>query len=324
MKSLIAFIKKEFTDQLRCGRLLILGLLFVLFGIMNPAIAKLTPWLLETMADSLAESGMIVTDVKVSALDSWLQFFKNMPMGLIAFVLLESSIFTKEFASGTLVLSLTKGLERYKVVVSKTVVLTVLWTLCYWMCFGITCGYNAYFWDNSIAQNLIFSVVCWWIFSLTVIALMVLISMVSGSNTDVLLGTGAVVLVSYVLGLLPKLNKYLPTHLMDGNSLIYGLAEIKTYLPSLVIAIVTGVISFAISIPVGTRFCLQSLVCYTFGGCSWHWKFATKRKVSCANGGSQWYIKPAAAIRTKTTTAAPARGCPSQFLPASSLGSHAG
>ena len=40
MRSLIAFIKKEFTEQLRSGRLIILGLLFVLFGIMNPAIAK--------------------------------------------------------------------------------------------------------------------------------------------------------------------------------------------------------------------------------------------------------------------------------------------
>lgn len=126
MRSLIAFIKKEFTEQLRSGRLIILGLLFVLFGIMNPAIAKLTPWLLETMADSLAESGMIITDVKVSAMDSWMQFFKNMPMGLIAFVLLESSIFTKEYTSGTLVLSLTKGLERYKVVISKALVLACI------------------------------------------------------------------------------------------------------------------------------------------------------------------------------------------------------
>ena len=123
MRFLIAFIKKEFTEQLRSGRLMILGLLFVLIGIMNPGIAKLTPWFLETMADSLAESGMIVTDVNVSAMDSWVQFYKNVPVGLIAFVLLESSIFTKEYTSGTLVLSLTKGLERYKVVVSKTVVL---------------------------------------------------------------------------------------------------------------------------------------------------------------------------------------------------------
>lgn len=250
MRSLFAFIKKEFTEQLRSGRLMILGLLFILFGIMNPAIAKLTPWLLETMADSLAESGMIVTDVKVSAMDSWVQFYKNIPMGLIAFVLLESSIFTKEYSSGTLVLSLTKGLERYKVVVSKTVVLTVLWSICYWMYFGITYGYNAYFWDNSIAQNLVFSVVCWWLFGLMVVALMVLFSTVTTANTGVLLGTGGMVLASYLVGLLPKCSKYLPTFLTDGNSLIYGLVETKTYMPSLMIAIATGVICFAISIPI--------------------------------------------------------------------------
>ena len=250
MRSLFAFIKKEFTEQFRSGRLIILGLLFVLFGIMNPAIAKLTPWLLETMADSLAESGMIVTVVKVSAMDSWVQFYKNIPMGLIAFVLLESSIFTKEYTSGTLVLSLTKGLERYKVVISKTVVITVLWSFGYWLCFGITYGYNAYFWDNSVAQNLIFSASCWWLFSVMVVALMVLFSVVAKSNTGVLLGTGGVVLVSYLISLLPKCSKYLPTFLTDGNSLIYGLAETKTYMPSLVIAIAIGVISFAISIPI--------------------------------------------------------------------------
>ncbi len=250
MRSLSAFMKKELMEQLRSARLMMLGLLFVLFGIMNPAIAKLTPWLLETMADSLAESGMIVTDVKISAMDSWVQFYKNIPMGLIAFVLLESSIFTKEYISGTLVLSLTKGLERHKVVISKTLVLTVLWTICYWVCFGITYGYNAYFWDNSIAQNLIFSVICWWLFGLMVIALMVLFSTLAKSNTGVLLGTGGMVLASYLIGLLPKCSKYLPTYLADGNSLIYGLTEASTYMPSLIIAIATGVICFAISIPI--------------------------------------------------------------------------
>ena len=113
MRSLLAFTKKEITEQARTGKLLFLGILFVLFGIMNPAVAKLTPWLMEQMADSLADMGMNITEVTVTAMDSWVQFFKNIPMALIAFVLLESSIFTKEYRSGTLILSLTKGLSGW-------------------------------------------------------------------------------------------------------------------------------------------------------------------------------------------------------------------
>ena len=113
MKSLLAFIKKDFLEQLRVGKLFIITALFVLFGIMNPLIAKLTPWLLEVMADALAESGMQITNVTVTAMDSWVQFFKNIPMALIAFTLIEGSIFTKEYSSGTLILALTKGLERF-------------------------------------------------------------------------------------------------------------------------------------------------------------------------------------------------------------------
>ena len=236
MKRFLAFTKKELLEQQRSGKLLFLGILFVLFGIMNPAVAKLTPWLLEVMADSLAQSGMTVTQVTVSAMDSWVQFFKNIPMALIAFILLEGSIFTTEYRSGTLVLSLTKGLPRYQVVLSKAAVLTGLWTLGYWMCFGITYGYNAYFWDNAIAQNLMFSVVCWWVLGLWVVGLTVFFSAVSNANTGVFLGTGGVVLTSYLLGLLPKVSKYTPTLLSDGNSLIYGLKEADAYVTALVIA----------------------------------------------------------------------------------------
>ena len=250
MRSFIAFIRKEITDQLRSGRLMILGLIFVLLGVMSPAIAKLTPWMLELMSDTLAESGMNVGEVSVSAMDSWVQFFKNIPIGLIVFVLLQSSIFTREYASGTLVLSLTKGLERFKVVVSKTALLMSLWTIGYWLCFGITYAYNAYFWDNSVAQNLIFSVVCWWLFGIFVISLTLLFSTLTSSNTGVLLGTGGVVLLSYMLGLVPKIGKYLPTYLTDGNSLIYGAVESREYVAAILITAFASIVCFAISIPV--------------------------------------------------------------------------
>ena len=248
MRTLLAFTKKEITEQARTGKLLFLGILFVLFGIMNPAVAKLTPWLMEQMADSLADMGMNITEVTVTAMDSWVQFFKNIPMALIAFVLLESSIFTKEYRSGTLILSLTKGLARWKVVVSKTAVLTVLWSAGYWLCYGITYAYNAYYWDNSIAQSLAFSAVAWWVFGLWVIALMVLFSTLSSANTGVLVGTGGVVLASSLAGMIPKLSKYLPTMLTDGNSLIYGTKTPEDYTPALIVACVTAAASSAVSL----------------------------------------------------------------------------
>ena len=112
MKPLLAFIKKEYLEAARTGKITILALLFVLFGIMNPAIAKMTPWIMEMLSDTLAEDGLIFTDIQVDALTSWTQFFKNLPVALIAFVVIFSDIFTKEYKSGTLLLVLTKGLSR--------------------------------------------------------------------------------------------------------------------------------------------------------------------------------------------------------------------
>lgn len=249
MKSLVAFIKKEVLEQLRLGKITVTGILFIIFGVMNPAIAKLTPWLLEMMSDALAESGMTVTGVTVTALDSWVQFFKNMPIALIAFVLLESSIFTKEYSSGTLVLSLTKGLQRFKVVISKASVLTALWTASYWLCYAVTYGYNAYFWDNAVAKSLGFSVVLWWLFGIFVISLMTLFSTLAVSNTGVLIGTGGTVFASYLIGLIPKAGKYTPTFLTGGSSLIYGAAEVKDFIAAIIITVALSLICFAASLP---------------------------------------------------------------------------
>ena len=253
MRALFAFIKKELTEQARSGKLLFMTILVVLLGIMNPAIAKLTPWLLETMADTLATSGMTVTTVTVSAMDSWVQFFKNVPMGLIAFVLMQSNIFTKEYQSGTLILTLTKGLRRSHVVLAKTAVLMVLWTAAYWLYFVITYLYNAYFWDNTVAQNLTFSVLCWWLFGLFTVALIPLFSTLCAGNTGVLIGTGGVVLACYLLGLLPDLSKYLPTRLADGNSLIFGLEEPSAYTASLTLTAILTVLCLVLSVPIFNR-----------------------------------------------------------------------
>lgn len=223
MRSFLAFFKKEWLQRLRTGRLLIFLGVFVLLGVMNPGIAYLTPWLMEVMAESLEASGMTIQSVQADALASWVQFYKNIPMGLIVFAVLESSSFTGEYRRGTLILALTKGLPRYQVVLSKAAVPLILWSAGFWLCYGITWGGNALLWDNSIAGNLGIAAFYWWLLGCWTVALVVLMSTLFRSYVGVLLGTGGSFLGVYLLSLLPKIGSWCPVALMDGTSLVYGL-----------------------------------------------------------------------------------------------------
>lgn len=250
MKSLLAFMKKEYRESVRTGKLLILLLLFVLFGIMNPATAKLTPWLMEMCADTMSESGLTVASVSVDAMTSWTQFFKNIPMALIAYVLLFSDIFTKEYKSGTLLLVLTKGLARYKVVLAKTVLLLSGWTFGYWLCFAITYGYNAYFWDNEIVDHVITPAAFWWLFGVWVLCLIILFSSLLQNNVGVSLCTGGTVLFVYLFSLIPIIRECSPIMLIDTNSLLAGAEGMGAYAKAAAAAAALSFLCVAVSIPV--------------------------------------------------------------------------
>lgn len=249
MKSFTAFMKKEWMESVRSGKIVILIILFILLGIFSPAVAKLTPWMLKMMEDSLAEMGVIVTEVPVNALTSWTQFFKNIPIGCIVFACLYSSIFTREYQSGTLILMVTKGLSRWKVVLAKSTLVFLAWTVCYWLCYAITYGYNSYFWDNRIASNLFFAAVLWWLFGVWVISLITFFSVICKSSTGVLLGIGGSVLVSYIAGLFPQAKEFMPTILMDGMQLLSGTAGMDAYWSAVGVTVIMCVMLAGVSIP---------------------------------------------------------------------------
>lgn len=217
---MLAMLRKEWMENVRGGRLLNLLVLFVIFGIMSPAIAKLTPWLMEMMAEEMAENGLVVTEVEVDALTSWTQFFKNIPMALLAYAVLHGTVLTKEFETGTLILFLTKGLARWKVIAAKLLMMVFTWTAGYWLCFGITYGYNAYFWDNSVAEGLLPAVWLWWVFGLWMISLLMLFSVLLCRGNGPLIGTGISILVVYLLSMVPKIKTYCPAQLMGGMAFI--------------------------------------------------------------------------------------------------------
>lgn len=250
MRAFTSFVKKEWLEQRRTGKLVMLLAVFVLFGIMNPAIAKLTPWLMETLSESLAQSGMTVTAYEVTALDCFAQFYKNMPIALIVFILAECGIFTKEYGANTLVLCLTKGLSRRKVMLAKTAVLFALWTVLYFICFAVTYAYSIYFWDNSVVGSLGFGVFSWWLLGMLAVALIPFFSAFFSANTGVAAGVGAVFGGAYLLGMIPAIKKYSPAFLMKTAPLMYSQAESGEYIYSVVITAVLCVAATVCALPV--------------------------------------------------------------------------
>ena len=218
MKPLFAFIKKELTEALRGGKLYILLAIFVLFGLMNPILVQLTPLMMDMLSESLSQAGINLGEIPVNATASWAQFFKNIPMALIVFVVLGGNTFTKEYQRGTLVLLLTKGLKRSHAVIAKTLVLILGWTAGYFLCFGITYAYNQVVWGNSELLFLTEAVLAWWLAGVFAMAAVVFFSALFKSTVLVLLGTGGCFAVSYLLSIIPFVNEWLPTALMSVAS----------------------------------------------------------------------------------------------------------
>lgn len=235
MKNYLAFVGKELMEGVRAYKALILLAVFVIFGIMNPLFAKLTPELLS----SLAGEGITISVLEPSALDSWTQFFKNISqMGFIVLVILYSGILSQEVGRGTLVNMLTKGLSRTTVVLAKFSMLFLVWTVAFVVCLLITWGYTVYLFPENNAQNLAFAVTALWLFGVVLLSCMMLAASATRSNYACLLITGAIVVVMMLVSIVPAAYDYNPLSLAaSSNALMAGVLDPSTLLPAIIISI---------------------------------------------------------------------------------------
>lgn len=250
MRGAFAFLKKELFELSRSGRLIIFGFIFALFGIMNPVIAKLTPKILEMNAEVLESQGVVLGEIEVTAMESWAQFIKNIPMAMIVTVVMFSGVFTGEYSKGTLIPIITKGLSRSSMVLAKTVVMLAVWSGGFWLCYGMTYGYSAYYWDNSVAENLAFMGICQWLMGIFLISVLTLFSALSSSSAQVMMGVGVVYVAMYVLGMFAKIKEYLPTFLMDSSAMITAQSEVSDYTAAICITAALSVVCVIAALPI--------------------------------------------------------------------------
>ncbi|NLG89086.1 MAG: ABC transporter permease subunit [Clostridiaceae bacterium] len=246
MTGYLAFLKKEVIEYIRTYKLFIMLIVFAVFGITNPLMAKLMPEILE----SLATDGVIITFPEPTAYDAWTQFFKNATqIGLVVIVILFSGILSSELSKGTLINLLTKGLSRTAVILSKFTCMVMAWTVSIALCFGLTYGYTMYLFPEDQTSNLLFSVLCLWLFGLFLLAALLFSASLTKSNYGCLLITGVVVLVCMLMNIIPALHKYNPISLSTDNiGLIVNSIDVTSLYSVILISCLLSLIFVSLSV----------------------------------------------------------------------------
>lgn len=213
MRGYLAFMQKELLENWRTYKIFLMIIVFSFLGILNPLTAKLTPALLEYLMTTMPNE-MSITVGKTTALDSWVQFYKNIPqLGLFVLVILFSGTITNELSKNTLINMLTKGLPRSTVILSKCTIISIIWTISFLLCYLITYGYTKLLWEEPVVYTL-FGAFCLWLFGLLLISVLILGGVLVQNSYGNLLFTGAFVMLLFISNFLPTLQQYNPLFLL--------------------------------------------------------------------------------------------------------------
>lgn len=113
------FLAKELTEQWRTRRMLVLGIVFIAFGIASPLLARFLPELIGTLA---ADEGVVIEVPPPTMADAVGQFVRNLGQtGVLAAILLAMGSVATEKERGTAALWLTKPMSRAAFLGAKAV-----------------------------------------------------------------------------------------------------------------------------------------------------------------------------------------------------------
>ena len=212
MSGYIAFVKKEFMENIKNYRFLILFAVFLIFGIMSAFLAKFTPEILSAFAADMEMTS------EPAALDAWKQFYKNISgVGFSAFIILYGSCLSGEYSKGTLVLMVTKGLSRKAVILAKYTVAAVLMTICYWVSFTATYGYTAFLWHDTGLFYVALAAFALWLVGFLYLSILMIGCVIFKQTFTSILFTGGIVAVISLLGIARPIAKFNPFILTSKN-----------------------------------------------------------------------------------------------------------
>ncbi|HBG21681.1 MAG TPA: hypothetical protein DDW83_00270 [Peptococcaceae bacterium] len=247
-----AYLKKEFREIGKTYKIYVIPIIFLVLGLMSPIIAKIAPDLVKSLAGS--GSGVVIQLPPPTAVDAYLQLFKNLnQIGILVVLITSIGLVVEEKTRGTAVLLLTKPVPRWSFMISKylaSALLVIGSTLLSYLACLYYC--NILF-DETLFNPSFQGLVLLLVYYLLVLAITLFASTIS--STSVVSG-GIAIGGVLLLSLLPSLNewmaRYTPGVLSSmENKLVAGSIAFSDTLPALavtaslvIILVVTAVVVF--------------------------------------------------------------------------------
>jgi ABC-2 type transport system permease protein len=217
--TLIASLRKEFLEQARTSRLLILAAILLFFGLTSPLLAKYTPEMLRLVPGAEQFADLVP---KPTMLDSVAQFVKNInQFGILLALLLAMGLVVQEKEKGTAGMMMVKPLSRGVFLLAKFIALAVAFLACM-----LVASLGAYYYTLVLFEAPSFSAwlvmtMLMWVHFLVYIALTLLFSTLVRSQAAAAgLGFGAILITS-IFGSLPGLGKYMPGELINWGASLF-------------------------------------------------------------------------------------------------------
>jgi ABC-2 type transport system permease protein len=218
-------LRKELFEQWRTYRFLIVAAVMILFGLISPLLAKVTPELLKSIPDM--PPGLAEAIPVPSLADAVGQYVKNMSQfGILLALLMSMGSVVQEKERGTAAMMLTRQVSRETFVLTKFAALALTFTVSLALA-ALACWYYTYLlfgaleWGPWLALNALMLVVF-----LVYVAVSLLCSVLARTQAAAAgLAFGALILIGG-LGALPRIGDYLPGRLFGwGMGLVLGGGE---------------------------------------------------------------------------------------------------
>ncbi len=233
----LTFLKKEFKEIIKTYRIWVIPLIFLFFGMLSPIVVKILPDLFKSQ---LKSQGIIINIPPQTAVDSFLQYFKNLSqIGMLAIILFTMGLMSEEKSRGTLTLVVTKPISRAWIVISKFVAQTVIILVSVIIGSVVCYIYTMFLFKNVSFNNFALGTLDYAAYMILIISITLFFSTIFANQ----IATGGLALIAlFILSLLPSitksLTKYSPGAIINqANDIVSGNATISVSFWPIVISL---------------------------------------------------------------------------------------